>query len=269
MQLREYIEQVTQNDENLSTRERIEKGRKKLFDFKYPIFDEDFRNVFETNFIRHFYMREIGFETEGLFKFRLETWLLINMPYFNKLFESELLKYNPLENSKMEKLHQKSNEKDQKDNRTINQTSTSEGTSDSKSDQVSNTTGEAIEDQFNRDLKSDNPDSRLHLQAEQGKGVIEYASNIDESKTDNKTNTKSNATSNVNTNDRSNASSQADQSNEFDSEVNELEYFIEKRVGKIGVQTYPKMVQEYRQSLLRIEVQIHKEMQELFMMVYG
>src|SRR5213595_3196529 len=99
MELKDYIEQVTQDVATHSTRDRIEIGRPKLFDFDYPIFDPAYKNVFETHFIRNFYMREIGFETEGLFKFYLENWLSVNMPYFNKLFESELIAFDPLTNT--------------------------------------------------------------------------------------------------------------------------------------------------------------------------
>src|SRR4051794_36040800 len=106
MELRNYIEMWAQN-EDLPTREIIERGRSKLFDFEYPLFDPDYKKVFETHFIRKFYMREIGFETEGLFKFQLETWLIINMPYFNKLFESEMLQYDPLSNTKLDVTHKK------------------------------------------------------------------------------------------------------------------------------------------------------------------
>jgi hypothetical protein len=52
-------------------------------------------------------MREIGFETEGLFKFNLETWMIINMPFFNKLFESESLTFDPLTNYKLDTTHNK------------------------------------------------------------------------------------------------------------------------------------------------------------------
>jgi len=268
MQLREYIEHWSQDDEYLSSRERIKNGQKKLFDFDYPIFDEDYRNVFETNFIRKFYMREIGFETEGLFKFQLESWLLINMPYFNKLFESELIKYNPLENSMTEKHHEKTNEKDQTDNREISQTSNTDGTSDATSNQKGKTTGESIDDNFNRDLTSDNPDARLGITAEKGTGIIEYARQIDESKEDNKRNTKSDTTNDAESHEENSVSSKADQSDMLNSNINEMEHFIEKRVGKIGVMTYPRMIEQYRQSLIRIENMIYKEMQELFMLVY-
>lgn len=120
MELREYIEMFSQDEENLSFNERIKIGRPKLFDFDYPIFDNDYKNVFETNFIKNFYMREIGFETEGLFKFRLETWLNINMPYFNKLFESELIKFDPLINENIKVNHTKKNEGSNSSNRNFN-----------------------------------------------------------------------------------------------------------------------------------------------------
>ena len=44
----------------------------------------------------HYYTREIGFETVGLWKLKLQTKLNEIMPYYNKLYETELLKYNPL-----------------------------------------------------------------------------------------------------------------------------------------------------------------------------
>lgn len=255
LELRELIEQPTQF-EQLSHNERIEKGRSYLFDFTYPLFDEAYRKTFETNFIRHFYMREIGFETEGLFKFRLETWLNINMPYYNKLFESELLKYDPLTNSNM-KINQNkvsdmrqddirnilkngnkglsqndnrdiivsgrdttsqtdnrdilkndnrnindninkdvlqndtvdklSNEKELNTNKndstqdTINKGNT-EGTNTSNVKSTSDNTKDTTitNNNFVRDLESTTPDSRLSITTDNGKGVIEYASKIDE-----------------------------------------------------------------------------------------
>ena len=79
MTLGSYIEGHSQYEDNLSMKDKIELGRSKLFDFDYPLFTEDYRKIFETNIIRKFYMREIGFETEGLFKFYLETFLTVNM----------------------------------------------------------------------------------------------------------------------------------------------------------------------------------------------
>ena len=62
---------------------------------EYPIFDESYRNVLNDKIIKHYYTREIGEETVGLWRFRLNTKMNEIMPYFNKLYESELLKFNP------------------------------------------------------------------------------------------------------------------------------------------------------------------------------
>lgn len=79
-----------------SVKSVIEQARPLLFDFDYPIFDETYKSVLETKIIRHFYMYEIGQETLGYFKFTLESKLNEIMPYYNQLYESQLLKYNPL-----------------------------------------------------------------------------------------------------------------------------------------------------------------------------
>lgn len=70
----------------------------KIFNFNYPIFDEEYREYLENKIIRHFYFREIGFETVGRFLFELETKLNEIMPYYNKLYESSLLEFDPLIN---------------------------------------------------------------------------------------------------------------------------------------------------------------------------
>lgn len=74
----------------------IENSRDKIFDFDYPIFDEEYRPVLEHKILRHFYTREIGQETVGLFKLKLDTMMNDIMPYYNQLYESTLLEFNPL-----------------------------------------------------------------------------------------------------------------------------------------------------------------------------
>jgi hypothetical protein len=251
MQLREYIEMWSQN-ETLSTRDRIEKGRTKLFDFDYPIFDADYKKVFETHFIRQFYMREIGFETEGLFKFHLETWLLVNMPYFNKMFQSELIDFDPLTNTKIDTSQKKTNDKLQ--TRSSKTDSTNNGSSTQTSD------GTSSQNKFARHLDSNTPDSRLTITSNDGEGVIEYASNIQENT--NKDSQTSNSTSSATVEDTANVTSSGT------GEINEVEDYVESKVGKIGDQSYSSMINEYRTTLLRVEKQIFKEMQELFMLVY-
>ena len=76
--------------------EIIALARPIIFDFDFPIFDEAYRATLETKILKHFYTREIGLETYGLWKLKLDTKLNEIMPYYNKLYESELLEFNPL-----------------------------------------------------------------------------------------------------------------------------------------------------------------------------
>ena len=61
----------------------------------YPIFDEKYRETLNTKILRHYYTREICEETVGLWKLRLNTRMNEIMPYYNKLYSSELLNFNP------------------------------------------------------------------------------------------------------------------------------------------------------------------------------
>lgn len=76
--------------------EIISKARAKVFDFDYPIFDEAYRAVLEKKILVHYYTREICEETVALWKLRLRAKMNEIMPYYNKLYESELMDFNPL-----------------------------------------------------------------------------------------------------------------------------------------------------------------------------
>jgi len=280
MPLSQYIEGWSQYDEGLSLNQKIEKGRPKLFDFHYPIFDEGYRKVFETHLIKNFYTREIGQETEGLFKLRLENWLNINMPYYNKLFKSELLEFDPLTNTKVETTHNRKNETDRNDKRDITQQSNTNGTTSSDTDSTgkqnvsSESTGNTTDDNFNREINSDTPQNRLALTSNDGSGVIEYASSIQENATNNKQNTSGKSSGeettsqNVTDKSTSNVDSNASQNDTLRSDINEVEDYIENRYGKIGTQSYSQMVNEFRSTFLNIERDIFQAMDELFMQIY-
>lgn len=65
---------------------------KNIFPEHYPFYvdDETLKKAFEEKFIRHYYYREIGYETPFMFIQRLESFLMIRMPYYEKLYETEL-----------------------------------------------------------------------------------------------------------------------------------------------------------------------------------
>lgn len=80
------------NDVNSIIKEAIPK----IFSFDFPIFDESYRNVICAKILKHYYTREIGEETYGLWKLRLDTRLNEIMPYYNEMYSTLLLKFNPL-----------------------------------------------------------------------------------------------------------------------------------------------------------------------------
>lgn len=57
----------------------------------YPIFDEYYRETLNNKIIRHYYTREIGAETVGRFRMFVRDAMYLIMPYYNQLYESELL----------------------------------------------------------------------------------------------------------------------------------------------------------------------------------
>ena len=70
----------------------------KIFDFDFPIFDDNYRSVLETKIIKHYYTREIGFETVALWKHFLSVRLNEIMPKYNQLYKAESLNINPFDN---------------------------------------------------------------------------------------------------------------------------------------------------------------------------
>lgn len=110
----------------------------KIFDFDFPIFDEQYRLPLEIKILRHYYTREICEETVGLWKLRLEDRLNTIMPYYNKLYESELIEFNPMYDVDLTRDHKTKN--DGENNNTSNRITHGEssGTSDGTRNDILN-----------------------------------------------------------------------------------------------------------------------------------
>lgn len=74
----------------------INKVVNSIFESDIPFFDNDYGIKLEKKILRHYYTREIGFESVGLWKLQLNTTMKEIMPYYNKLYKTELYKYDPL-----------------------------------------------------------------------------------------------------------------------------------------------------------------------------
>ena len=61
----------------------------------YPIFSEEYRNTLNSKIKTHFWFNEIGHETIDIFLFQLKVKMNEIMPYYNQMYEAELVKRDP------------------------------------------------------------------------------------------------------------------------------------------------------------------------------
>ena len=72
-----------------------------LFNFEYEKLEDTEEGELERKIIKHYYMREIGFETVERFKLALNETLNRIMPYYNELARSKKLVDDPISNYKL------------------------------------------------------------------------------------------------------------------------------------------------------------------------
>lgn len=271
--------------------EIIEQAIPLIFSFDFPIFDENYRDVLCTKILRHYYTREIGLETYGLWKLKLQTKLNEIMPYYNQLYKSELLKFNPLYDVDMttvntgSKTGESTNVGTNKENRTnsrqnnINEVGTDEdsrtNTSSGNSSEVNN--AETNANKINRDMYSDTPQGAL-TGIETGNYLTNARKVTDESSGFEKGirtgNTSATETSNGK-NNRVNSREESGSGTETNSGSTEMigrskntEDYVMQVMGKTGGVSYAKLLKEFRDTFLNIDMEIISDLGELFMMLW-
>lgn len=88
----------------------IDKSWEEIFGTDFPIFDEDYREVLCKKILAHYYTREIAYETVGLWKFKIRVRMNEIMPYYNELYKSAKLEFNPFEDFSYTVEHEGENE---------------------------------------------------------------------------------------------------------------------------------------------------------------
>lgn len=110
--------------------EVINKALPNVFNFDFPIFDEAYRSILEKKILKHYYTREIGLETVGLWKLFLDTKLNEIMPYYNQLYKSQLIEFNPMYDVDLTRDHTLKRLEDVKENGTLDADISRNGTTD-------------------------------------------------------------------------------------------------------------------------------------------
>ena len=248
----------------------IDTALPKLFNFDYPIFDEIYRPILERKIVRHYYTREIGYETVGRWKMALENKLNEIMPYYNKLYNSELLEFNPLYTHNITKTGHKTNDEtttqtsEETTNHTFNESTTGHHNNTLTGEAHDNNTGNTSKTNYN--LHSDTPqgglqgvDSETYLSdatKTTDQGNSQDIKNHNSTNTDigNENGTKENTTQgNIQGNKRGTA--------------NNVGEYLETVVGYEG-KNASKSLMEYRQTFLNIDMQIIEELNKLFMCIW-
>lgn len=262
---------LTESEGGNDVQKILEKSAPLIFDFDFPFFDENYRKCLEIKILRHFYTREIGFETVGLWKLKLCTKLNEIMPLYNKLYESELLQFNPLYTVSMNTMRNTTNASKlaQTENtgntNVVDKSSTATSTSNDKT--VSSASGTATDSgsQGVKDRMSDTP-----------QGSIENVENnmyLTEARITDTTSSNKNETTTSSTDNRDilNDSESSEKSNaKFDEQktlnnsINSTEDYVESVNGYNG-QSATDLLVKFRNSFLNIDMLVIDELENLFM----
>lgn len=206
----------------------LNKSWNKIFS-DFPIFDEQYRAELCKKILRHYYTREICCETVGRWKLFLSDKMKTIMPYYNQLYNSELLKIQPLVSVDRSVTHKGSGSETKTTNRNGGNTNTSrtDGSTDTWS------------------YYSDTPQGGIN-----GLDSNDYLTNATHNKgTDGTISTLKGTT--------------------FDNETgtgNRNDSYVDKVLGYEGNQS--EMLLKFRETFLNIDMMVIDELKDLFFTIY-
>lgn len=288
----------------------------KVFNFDFPIFDEAYRPILEKKILKHYYTREIGLETVGLWKLFLDTKLNEIMPYYNQLYKSELIIFNPMYDVDLTRDHQLKRLEDIKETGTQESDTNRNGTLDTTANKTGTTHdtslttdhGTANQDITNQktvhgtngdttdvtttvshvDKFSDTPqgaldglkndtymsEARIVDDTNTSKTIVSGNDDINENNTGNTT-TETDATSDTTSDGRTTQSETVNTTNtdtenriatqNTNKNLNSIDDYIEHVTGKTSGVSYSKLLNEFRETFLNIDMLIINDLSDLFM----
>ena len=290
-----------------SIEEVVDKAYPKIFNTdKIPMFNgesEAHRALLFKKILLHYYTREIGYETVGLWKLKLNQKMMEIMPYYNQLYQSELIEFDPLKNVDVTHTHEGEYNDDEKvDNlrnseshRGIHTTQESDTTEDvtlrhSKTTTEGNDvrTNDVIENGNSWVLFSDTPQGGIDginsaagdlagngyltnatrtITTPDEQSVTQTHGDIVETYNangDRKDTTEGHAEVETQTNENTTGKI-TDDNTKNNTGTDE---YTNKDIGKIGTETYSEMLEKYRKTFLNIDLMVIRELESLFMQLW-
>lgn len=280
--------------------EVIDKSWNKIFDTNdWEIYDEEYRPIICKKILKHFYTREIGAETAGLWKLWLNQRMVEIMPYYNQLYKSTLFEFNPLYdtdyktegNRKTDEGEQTGRESNTDYTRTDNlQNKRTDDLTSQRTDNLNSTRTDNLQQVRNDNLHENTSNTRYDLYSDTPQGALTgvesetYLTNA-RKVTDNgsRDNTGTQTTDNTGTQDLKNTGTQTvdntgtqtvENSGTVNNKgsdtenskrvLNNTQDYAEHVIGKRGSQSYAKMIMELRDSFVNIDMMIIDELNDLF-----
>lgn len=101
MTIKDIVDNYSLLSESKKIDDKLDYARQYIFDFDYPVIDDTTKKRIEIAILKHYYLREIAFETIGIFKIKLNDRLNLIMSRYNALYEKQDLSLSPYINSYM------------------------------------------------------------------------------------------------------------------------------------------------------------------------
>ena len=244
---------------SLTVNQTISTALPKIFNFDFPIFDENYRIPLETKILKHFYTREIGLETFGLWQLKLDTKLNEIMPYYNQLYKSELLEFNPLYDVDVNTTTNKTLSEDTTNTGESETNSTNESATKDTQTITDSTTN--VENRNEKNAFSDTPQTQL-----ENVESLTYLTDYRNIQNENTTN--ANYTSSNERNGENNSSANIKNNSTDTKNLNSTEEYVQNVTGKHGSASYSEMLKEFRETFLNIDSMVINELDELFMQIW-
>lgn len=214
-----------------------------IFSFDYPIFDTTYKLPLEKKILKHYYTREIGYETYGLWKLKLDDRMNMLMPLYNQLYKSALIEFDPINDVNLTRQHLMHNNGEQNNNTTFTGNTT-----------INN----------DRTLTHDYEENLLQLYSDTPQGGIDgmdirnggmnYLTNA----------TKNSNNNNYTDTDREDQTNTANNKTVGNNTVQNTEDYIETVIGKQGSSSFSALIKEFRETFLNIDKMLIDELSDLF-----
>lgn len=224
----------------------------KIFTTQCTFFDEEYREVICKKILKHYYTREIGAETVGLWMLWMNRRLEEIMPYYNQLYSSAELEFNPFNDVDVTTTHtgQSSGRSDRTMSEDVTQTGNETGTEDVSSTNNHKSNG------IDRDLYSDTPQGSLDNV--ENEHYLTNARKIERDFSEDSLDT-------IDRDTTRNTRDVTDRDVADNTVASSSDSYTDRVFGKRNGQTYSKMLEEFRSTLLNIDMMVIEEFSDLFM----